>query len=1060
MKRISPSIRVLLAATALAWLGIHAMAEPVGQDAAEALANGWLSDDTPHSMGRLSGRFKSVETHAGYHVIHLQPEGYLITADDDELEPVLAFADRGVFKFDPESPLCILLSRDVSARRDELQRVKRLKTTSARATATTTTTGTGATASATTLPPLSPDDEEILNEAARAQAKWTELRQTRTKRPASLHAALTSMRLTGPELTNALQVNVTTQPNTPVHLQEIRIENGFVQLTHDSPGSVTIYSSYDGGQTWQIEDNGVVWPTWTARRSIQESSCWYRVVNDQIYDAVTVSLMRNPPPLTATENVMTNAAYVSEPRNTGLSKSAISVSDVRVAPLVQSTWNQGSERGVNCFNYYTPNNYVDGCVATALGQLMRYWQYPTSGIGQVTRTVYVNNASQSATTRGGDGSGGAYNWSAMPLSPSTATYNASQWQMIGSLCFDAGVSVNMQYSAGGSGAYMYQCASALTSIFQYTNAKYVNSPGNLLLPTDSNLAAGCPVLFGISSSGSNGHAVVCDGFGYESGTLYHHINFGWDGAYNAWYALPILETPYSFNRIDTIIYNVFPSGTGELLTGRVLTGQGAPVTGASVVATASGSSYTATTDSKGYYGIKVPSARTYSVTASKAGMSSSTRSAATGTSGSSASGNVMDVDFTLSNNFSFTAIGLTNSVWLRWSAPTNSGLPNNTVYVRTRTDRYPTNSTDGSLIYTGTALEYQHTGVDVTGTVTNYYTVWGDNGSPYFSLGSGAQAATVADPGPVRMLWLRITGEVLSWNLKTNGVQKSGGFAYSGLINTSVWRVAAFGDIDRDGVPDILWTRTTGEVIYWLMNPDGTMKSSGSVVAGNATRSGYYTLAAFKDIDGDGTADALWVGGGGQLGYWLLNPDGTQKTAGVVTAGNVTRSGYYRFSGFGDIDRDGVPDILWVGNGGEVGYFMLNANGTLKSAGSVAAGNNTRSGYYTAVGFADIDRDGTADILWSGAGGELGYWLLNQNGTKKSAGTVASPVTPAGYWNVRGFTDINRDGTADIIWLGNGGETLCWTLNSNGTFRSSSTIQPALVSRANWTLSGVSSLGP
>jgi hypothetical protein len=255
MKRAHPFLRRLVVAVALACPGLL-LAEPVGSDAAGALARGWLAEDAPRPLGRPPGAFRSVETHAGYHVIHLEPEGYIITADDDEVEPVLAFADRGQFKFDPENPLCILLSRDVSARMTELQRVKKLRATTARAaTATATSTGAGAsgTASVTTLPTLSPDDEEILNEAARAQAKWSGLRQAPAPRPASLHAALTSMRLSGAALTNALEVNITTQPNTPVHLQEIRIADGFVQLTHDSPGSVTPTTTVRPGRSRTLE---------------------------------------------------------------------------------------------------------------------------------------------------------------------------------------------------------------------------------------------------------------------------------------------------------------------------------------------------------------------------------------------------------------------------------------------------------------------------------------------------------------------------------------------------------------------------------------------------------------------------------------------------------------------------------------------------------------------------------------------------------------------------------------------------------------------------------------
>ncbi len=67
---------------------------------------------------------------------------------------------------------------------------------------------------------------------------------------------------------------------------------------------------------------------------------------------------------------------------------ATSVSDVRVDSFVQSRWNQlthnNSTTGDPCYNYYTPNNYVCGCVATAGAQLMRYWQWPTTSVTPLT----------------------------------------------------------------------------------------------------------------------------------------------------------------------------------------------------------------------------------------------------------------------------------------------------------------------------------------------------------------------------------------------------------------------------------------------------------------------------------------------------------------------------------------------------------------------------------------------------------------------------------------------------------------------------------------------------
>ncbi|MBN1671131.1 MAG: VCBS repeat-containing protein [Kiritimatiellae bacterium] len=73
--------------------------------------------------------------------------------------------------------------------------------------------------------------------------------------------------------------------------------------------------------------------------------------------------------------------------------------------------------------------------------------------------------------------------------------------------------------------------------------------------------------------------------------------------------------------------------------------------------------------------------------------------------------------------FTFRAIALTNTVFLRWSDPVASGMSNQTVHIRCRTDDYPTHTTDGTAVYTGTDLLYEHT-TNCTAYVTNFYTIW------------------------------------------------------------------------------------------------------------------------------------------------------------------------------------------------------------------------------------------------------------------------------------------------------------------------------------------------
>ncbi|MEW6660265.1 MAG: C10 family peptidase [Thermodesulfobacteriota bacterium] len=332
------------------------------------------------------------------------------------------------------------------------------------------------------------------------------------------------------------------------------------------------------------------------------------------------------------------------------------ISDIRVAPFVLSKWGQGSE-GTYCYNYYTPNHYVCGCVATFMAQLMRYHLHPTAGVGTPTFNIYVDGALVSnVPLRGGNGSGGAYQWGNMVLDPDASTTDA-QRQAIGALTYDAGVSVNMSYRSDGSAATFSAAMNSLRNTFGYSNAMRGYNSGTTI-PLDKlypminpNMDARLPVAFDIRRPGG-GHGVLADGYGYNLGTMYHHINLGWSGSKDAWYNLPDISIPewgYNYNTILRCGYNIYPSGAGEIISGRVTNTGGKPVNGAAVLATRSGGgSYAATTDSRGIYALaKVLSASSYTIVVSKKHYTFSPRSVSTGTSQDDTltMGNVWGVDF-------------------------------------------------------------------------------------------------------------------------------------------------------------------------------------------------------------------------------------------------------------------------------------------------------------------------------------------------------------------------------------------------------------------------------
>jgi hypothetical protein len=333
----------------------------------------------------------------------------------------------------------------------------------------------------------------------------------------------------------------------------------------------------------------------------------------------------------------------------------VTVSDLRVAPLILSKWDQATVNDNYCYNYYTPNHYRSGCVATAMSQLMRFHQTPGSAVGTGSFTIYVDGVNRSEALMGGNGTGGAYSWADMPLLPDE-TITDAQRQAIGRMLHDTGASVNMNYTSNGSFAPTWQTADALKTTFGYSNA-VVGGNNGYNIPADArnrmvnpNLDAGLPVLFGIVGS-HGGHAIVGDGYGYQSGTMYHHLNMGWSGNNDLWYNLPnIDDSYYGFTSILDVVYNVYTSGTGEIISGRIVGCAGGALSGVTVTATLYGGATMAstTTNSNGIYAFtRLSSDTSYIIGASKSGFSFEYQQVNTGNSWvyPSSSGNRWGVDF-------------------------------------------------------------------------------------------------------------------------------------------------------------------------------------------------------------------------------------------------------------------------------------------------------------------------------------------------------------------------------------------------------------------------------
>lgn len=221
-----------------------------------------------------------------------------------------------------------------------------------------------------------------------------------------------------------------------------------------------------------------------------------------------------------------------------------------VLPMVKTRWGQHEP-----FNLQCPSDCVTGCTATAVAQIMRYWEYPNHGIGSHSyyHPTYGNlSANFGAAT---------YDWDHMPVSPTSASPTV-ECNAVATLLWHVGVSVNMNYGPSASAATYDHVLEALPSYFGYAptlsaefQRDYSNDGWKALLRSE--LDAGRPMWYAGQTS-KDAHAFLCDG--YDAFDCFH-MNWGWSGKCDGYYAIGMLNPSYSgpFNALNYAIIGIQPA---------------------------------------------------------------------------------------------------------------------------------------------------------------------------------------------------------------------------------------------------------------------------------------------------------------------------------------------------------------------------------------------------------------------------------------------------------------------------------------------------------------------
>ena len=236
------------------------------------------------------------------------------------------------------------------------------------------------------------------------------------------------------------------------------------------------------------------------------------------------------------------------------------VNDARITrevpQMLTSIWNQSVLYNRYCpVDTLGPDNHVyAGCVATAMSQIMYYWQWPRQGVG--VHSYFCQPYGQIMASFGSTD----YCYELMPDFLDWTSTDV-EIDAVAQLQYNAGVSVEMQYSPNGSGAFSFQVPAALINFFKYAEtAEYEGLDWHDISEWEEmlreNLDDGMPLYY-CASGDDGGHAFVCDG--YDDNNMFH-FNWGWQGLDNGYYAIDgFYLSHYSFPYGHGAVFGIYPN---------------------------------------------------------------------------------------------------------------------------------------------------------------------------------------------------------------------------------------------------------------------------------------------------------------------------------------------------------------------------------------------------------------------------------------------------------------------------------------------------------------------
>ncbi len=350
-----------------------------------------------------------------------------------------------------------------------------------------------------------------------------------------------------------------------------------------------------------------------------------------------------------------------------------------------------------------------------------------------------------------------------------------------------------------------------------------------------------------------------------------------------------------------------------------------------------------------------------------------------------------------------------------------------------------------------------------------------------FQLNSDGDTVLVSDISQARRP-ISIPSSALQTRIRTSYANGDGTFyARDNQTVASPFNINSVntGDVDDDGIQDIVFQNTDGTLYRGEKNADGTFRTTVSIatISGRAA----YGQGKLVDLDGDGKDEFINLNSDGSSNTYLQISTGASDLISTTDTLIGTNSGNLGFD-FADFDGDSNADLVyfdstlgsvaWRAGDGLGGFGAAQAISAYSSAGGASAikssdvngdgfndvvflqddgftvslgdgaGNfatgvtyNTTINSSNAKDFilSDLDSNGSADIVVpDSTNGQLRVWVNSGTGTYSSGNAISVGIGTQSVF----LRDINNDGNQDIVTLNQNERTLSSIFgNGDSTFQ-------------------------